>query len=84
MQRVGSRGARPRKWRYGAWVGSAGRWAYVFVGAPTPAVPIEPVEGVGSTNIRKIGIDYYDGVNFQTRYVKNSIRKNLVPMLISI
>ena len=79
MQRVGSRGARPRKGGYGAWVGSAGRWAYVFVGAPTPAVRIVPVEGVGSTNIRKIGVDNCDGGNKRT----NSIRKNLVTMLIS-
>ena len=79
MQRVGSRGARPRKWRYGAWVGSAGRWAYVFVGAMRSAAPIVPVEGVGSTNIRKIGVDNCDGGNIKTTFPC----KNLVTMLIS-
>ena len=64
---------------YSAWVGSAGRWAYVFVGAPTGAAVIVPVEGVGSTNIRKIGVDNCDGGNRRT----TSIRINLVTMLIS-
>ena len=79
MQRVGSRGARPRKWCYSAWVGSAGRWAYVFVGAVRIGAPIVPVEGVGSTNIRKIGVDNCDGGNIRTTFR----RKNLVTMLIS-
>ena len=80
MQRVGSRGARPRKGGYGAWVGSAGRWAYVFVGAVRIAAIIVPVEGVGSTNIRKLGVDNCDGGSVRRT---TFIRKNLVPLFIS-
>ena len=63
----------------GARVGSAGRWAYVFVGAVRTVTVIVPVEGVGSTNIRKIGVDNCDGGSTRTIF----IRKNLVTMLIS-
>ena len=61
----------------GAGVGCTIGWGYVFVGAVRGA--IVPVEGVGSTNIRKIGVDNCDGGNIRT----TSIRKNLMPMLIS-
>ena len=66
---------------YSAWVGSAGRWAYVFVGAVRVWIGarIVPVEGVGSTNIRKIGVDNCDGGNLRTIFPC----KNLVTMLIS-
>ena len=65
----------------GARVGSAGRWAYVFVGAVRNVTTIVPVEGVGSTNIRKIGVDNCDGGNKRTTFF---LRKNLVTLLISI
>ena len=61
----------------GAGVGCTIGWGYVFVGAPTPIVP---VEGVGSTNIRKIGVDNCDG---GSTMITTFRCKNLVPMLIS-
>ena len=60
-----------------AGVGRAGRWAYIFVGAATAR--IVPVEGVGSTNIRKIGVDNCDGGSTRITFPC----KNLVTMLIS-